>query len=145
MKEPSAFKKLLKRFAPLIKYALFGIGTAAINFGIFFLGTEIVRDPNREILGLQWWQFVNLFAWIIANAYSIYVTRKFVFKGQNKQSILKEIAVFFGVRLVSFALSTQIMFFGINSLHLDHYIAKFSGTILEVIVNYFACKLFVFK
>ena len=139
------FKRHLGKFAPLIKYALFGIGTAAINFGVFFLGTEFTKSPNAIVFGLQWWQIVNLTAWILANLYSFYVTRKFVFKSGGKKPLFKEIAAFFGVRFFSFIISTQIMNFGINHLLLNHYIAKFSGTVFEVLINYFVCKIFVFK
>ncbi len=147
MSKQGAFKKLYKRFEIPIKYALFGIGTGVINFGIFLIGTEFAHDPNRVFLSLQWWQIVNLLAWLCANAYSFYVNRRFVFKSRSQSfgALMREIAVFFGIRFVSFFISTYIMFHIINKFELDHQIAKMAGVVIEVALNYFNCKLFVFR
>lgn len=147
MKKQNAIKKLYKRFEVPIKYSLFGMGTGIINFGIFFFGTELAPDPNRVFLSLQWWQIVNAAAWLIANIYSFYVNRRFVFKStsQSLGALIREIAVFFGIRFVSFFISTYIMFLIINNVELDHQIAKMLGVVIEVALNYFTCKLFVFK
>ena len=147
MKEQGAVKKLYKRFEIPIKYALFGIGTGVINFGIFFFGTELVRDPNRIFLSLQWWQIVNAAAWLAANIYSFYVNRRFVFKSKSESfgALLREILVFFGIRFVSFFISTYLMFLIINNFEIDHQIAKMMGVVIEVALNYFTCKIFVFK
>lgn len=147
MNKQSAIKKLYKRFEIPIKYALFGIGTGVINFGIFLLGTELAVDPNRVFLSLQWWQIVNAAAWLAANIYSFYVNRRFVFKSSSQSfgALMREIAVFFGIRFVSFFISTYLMFLIINNLKLDHQIAKMMGVVIEVALNYFTCKLFVFK
>ncbi|MBQ1263072.1 MAG: GtrA family protein, partial [Oscillospiraceae bacterium] len=58
---------------------------------------------------------------------------------------LREILVFFGIRFVSFFISTYVMFLCINRAHLDHQLAKMAGVVIEVALNYFNCKLFVFK
>ena len=140
-------KELYKRFEVPIKYALFGIGTAIINFGVFFFGTELVRDPNKEFFTIQWWEIVNASAWILANVYSFYVNRRFVFKtkSENKKVLLREILSFFGIRFISFFISSYIMSAFINIKDLDHQIAKLLGVSVEVAINYFTCKIFVFK
>ncbi|MBE6788963.1 MAG: GtrA family protein [Ruminococcaceae bacterium] len=147
MGRSSSLKTIYKRFETPIKYALFGIGTSVINFGIFFLGTELVRDPNKEFFALQWWEIVNIAAWLAANIYSFYVNRRFVFKTRSKDkiSLLREIFVFFGIRLFSFFISAYIMSAFINIKDLDHQIAKLLGVTVEVAINYFTCKLFVFR
>ena len=147
MKKQGALKRLYKRFEIPIKYALFGIVTGVINFGIFLIGTEFWGDPNRVFLSLQWWQIVNALAWLSANVYSFYVNRRFVFKSKSQSfgALLREILVFFGIRFVSFFISTYVMFLCINRAHLDHQLAKMAGVVIEVALNYFNCKLFVFK
>ncbi len=147
MKKQNALYRLYKRFEVPIKYALFGIGTGIINFGIFFFGTELVRDPNRVFLSLQWWQIVNAAAWLAANIYSFYVNRRFVFKSTSQSfgALFKEIAIFFGIRFVSFFISTYIMYLIINNVELDHQLAKMAGVVVEIALNYFTCKIFVFK
>ena len=147
MEKQGALKKLYKRFEIPIKYALFGIGTGVINFGIFLIGTEFASDPNRVFLSLQWWQIVNAFAWLSANIYSFYVNRRFVFKSKSESfgALLREVLVFFGIRFVSFFISTYIMYLIINNVELDHQLAKMAGVVIEVALNYFNCKLFVFK
>ncbi len=147
MEKQGAFKKLYKRFEIPIKYALFGIGTGVINFGIFLIGTEFASDPNRVFLSLQWWQIVNALAWLAANIYSFYVNRRFVFKSKSQSfgALAREVAVFFGIRFVSFFISTYIMFLIINRVALDHQIAKMAGVVIEIVLNYFNCKIFVFK
>ena len=147
MRNQSALKRLYKRFETIIKYALFGIGTAVINFGIFFLGTELAHDPNKLYLGLQWWEIVNLTAWIAANIYSFYVNRRFVFKSKSRGPVAyaKEALTFFGIRFISFFISSYIMSLFINLLTIDHQIAKILGVTVEVFLNYFICKIFVFK
>jgi len=143
----SKVKELYKRFEVPIKYALFGIGTAVINFGVFFFGTELVRDPNKELFALQWWEIVNIAAWILANVYSFYVNRRYVFKtkSKDKKALLREVFVFFGIRLISFFISSYIMSAFINIKDLDHQIAKILGVTVEVAINYFTCKIVVFR
>lgn len=143
----SKIKDVYERFKVPIKYALFGIGTSVINFGVFILGNEIFPDPNKEFFSIQWWEIVNTAAWLFANIYSFYVNRKFVFKTQNsgKKEFLREILVFFAIRLFSFFISSHIMSQLINLRDIDHNLAKILGVSVEVLINYFTCKLFVFK
>ncbi len=146
-KKLSKLKSLYKRFETPIRYALFGTGTSILNYGIFFLGTNFVKDPNRLLFSFQWWEIINILAWLAANIYSFYVNRHFVFKthGGSKSAFVREIAVFFGVRLISFFISTYIMSFFINLLSLNHNLAKLIGVTVEVIINYFTCKWFIFR
>ena len=147
MSKTAAIKRLYKRFETPIKYALFGTGTAIINFGIFFLGTELVHDPNKIIFTLQWWEIVNMAAWLAANVYSFHVNRRFVFKSkaERRSALIREIAVFFGIRLISFFISAYIMSLVINLWDIDHQLAKLAGVNVEVVINYFTCKIFVFR
>ena len=147
MSNQGIFKKLYSRFKTPIKYALFGIGTGVINFTVYFLGTELADNPNKVLFSLQWWQIVNAIAWILSNSYSFFVNRRYVFKTpqEKKGPLIKEIALFFGVRFISFFISTYIMFIDINKFGLGHQVAKMIGVSVEVVLNYFNCKIFVFK
>lgn len=146
-KKASNQKSLFKRFETIILYSLFGIGTAVLNYGIFFFGTQFVRDPNRLILSFQWWEIVNILAWIVANIYSFYINRRFVFKtyGESRKELIREVVIFFGVRLISFFISSYIMSLFINLVEIDHNWAKLIGVGIEIFINYFTCKLFIFR
>lgn len=147
MNHKLSLKQFYRRFETFIKYTLYGCGTSALNFGIFFLFTRFVHDPNRLVLGVQYWELINILSWIIANIYSYYANRRYVFHSENdtRGSIFRETVVFFGSRLFSFLIASYVMSLLINYLQLDHSLTKLIGVTIEVILNYFSCKFLIFR
>lgn len=82
-------RKLYNRFQQFIDYFLFGIVTATLNVGLYFILNEIV--------GLHY-LLANALSISVAILFSFYVNKKFVFKSvsQDKKVIWREFSLFAG-------------------------------------------------
>lgn len=93
------------------------------------------------------YMIANTIAWIFAVTFAFITNKIFVFKSKNTNffSFFKEVSSFLFFRIVTLFQELGTMFLLIETVGVNDMIAKIISTILVVISNYFASKLFIFK
>ena len=118
---------------------------------LFFGGlTTLVNTVSYWVLASQLkinYMIATVIAWIAAVAFAFITNKIFVFKSYNKDlsSFLKEISSFLFFRIVTLFQELGTMFLLVQIVGIKDIIAKIISTVLVVIANYFASKLFIFK
>lgn len=135
---------LYKKYEEIINYLIVGILTTIVSLGIKWGLLFTILDPK---IAFQL-QIAVIISWIGAVTFAYIANRIFVFKSKSK-NILKEVASFFGARLLTLAMEMIIMWFFVSLLKLNSdtwvLIWTMITQILITIFNYVFSKLFVFK
>lgn len=135
---------LYKKYEEIINYLIVGILTTIVSLGIKWGLLFTILDAK---IALQL-QIAVIISWIGAVTFAYVANRIFVFKSKSK-NILKEVASFFGARLLTLAMEMIIMWFFVSLLKLNSdtwvLIWTMITQILITIFNYVFSKLFVFK
>lgn len=131
-------KGLIQQHRELILYIVFGALTTAVNYVVYL--------PLYNLLQLSA-AASNGFAWFAAVIFAYISNKLFVFQssGWSWASILPELGKFMLCRVGSGAAETLIIYLTVDCLGLDGNLMKLLTSVLVVILNYVASKLFVFK
>ncbi|MCH5198400.1 MAG: GtrA family protein [Oscillospiraceae bacterium] len=154
------FKKLLK--IPGVKklleyeimsYLVFGVLTTVVNLVSYWLINKIAGESyETKILfsvksfDFRWIYLSNAGAWIISVLFSFFTNKLFVFESRSfaAKTFAKEIASFFGARILSFLIFEELVF-GLLSSFMNSWTAKIAIAVFVVIFNYIASKLVIFR
>ncbi len=138
------FIKIYEKYKRLIKYSLFGILTAVVNFAVKYILLFLILDPTNW-LELQ---IAVVLSWIAAVLFAYFTNRKYVFESTRKDKFQEFISFIFG-RITTLLLEMFIMWFFVTFLKLnsDLYIVLFTivAQLVVIVGNYLFSKLFVFK
>ncbi len=134
-----SIKKLIKSklSREFILYALFGIGTTAVDYAVSFL-------LYRTELNIH---IANIFAWVAAVVFAYITNKIFVFRSKTgrRDALVLEIVEFFGGRLLTLALQELIVVLLYDILGINQYIVKVVASVIVIIINYIICRIVVFK
>lgn len=135
---------LYKKYEEIINYLIVGVLTTIVSLGIKWGLLFTILDAK---IAFQL-QIAVIISWIGAVTFAYIANRIFVFKSKSK-NILKEIASFFGARLLTLAMEMIIMWFFVSILKLNSDTWVLIWTIITQILitffNYVFSKLFVFN
>ena len=135
-----------------ILYLLFGGLTTLVNFAVFVL--------CGALLGEKLYLISNLLSWVAAVVFAFVVNKLIVFRAKDtqKSTLIREIAEFFGARVLSLGIEELGLFLLIDVLPLGSFeatlgdiritgtlVAKLILAVLVVILNYFFSKFIIFK
>ena len=89
----------------------------------------------------------NVFSWVLAVSFAYITNRIWVFEdtASGLGNIIREIASFFGGRLLTLAIEEVILLVGIVVLMLNSILVKVIAQIVVIVLNYFISKLFIFN
>lgn len=143
----AAIKKALIVCREQIAYLFFGVLTTIINYGVFWLLTEL-WDGHYVLVA-------NLITFVAATAFAYLTNKRFVFCSSRWDFafVLRESAAFTAARLFSFAIEEVGLYVSTYMLELGRYtlwhingvmLAKIVLSILAVVLNYFFSKFWVF-
>lgn len=135
---------IYKKYEEIINYLVVGVLTTIVSlvvkWGLLF---TILDAKNAFEL-----QLAVIISWIVAVIFAYVTNRIFVFKSKSKE-ILKEMASFFGARLITLGMEMLIMWFFVTMLKLNSDIWVLVWTIVSqifiIVFNYIFSKLFVFR
>ena len=145
-------KNLFIKYKEIILYIIFGVLTTLVNFGVFWLFTEL--------LGEKLYLVNNAIAWVAGVAFAFVTNKLFVFesKSKDKKTVSKELVEFTGARLFSFGveeggmlLFVSVLGFGRKSLEIlgftlsGQFLVKIALAVIVVIMNYFFSKFVIFR
>ena len=154
------FKKLLKIPGvekllqyEIISYLVFGVLTTVVNMLSYWLVNKFAGE-NYETKVLfsvssfdfRWIYLSNAAAWIISVLFSFFTNKIFVFESSSfkAKTLIKEMAAFFGARIISFIVFEELVF-ALLANFMNSYLAKIAIAVFVVIFNYIASKLVIFK
>ena len=128
----------IKIHRDVVIYLVFGVLTTVVNY--------IVYLPCYNILGLSA-AVSNVIAWIFAVMFAYLTNKPFVFRSNDwsSKTVIPELSKFVGSRLFSGAVETAIIFLTVDFLLWNGNVMKLVVSVLVVILNYIASKLFVFR
>lgn len=132
-------KAFLTKHHEMVLYGICGVPTVAVNFLVYFV---MASFEIRTV--------ICAFAAMIASIVVAYFTNKiwvFHMKRNRKRDAFKEFVEFVFCRMLSGLLEVSIMVSCVDMLRLDEYetCIKLVATVVVIILNYVASKMFIFK
>ena len=134
----SRIRNFIDKYYDVLAYLFFGVLTTAVNY--------IVYLPCYNLLHISA-AISNVIAWVFAVAFAYLTNKPFVFKSYDwsMKTVVPELGKFVGSRIASGAMETAIIFVTVDLLCWNGNLMKLITSVLVVILNYIASKLFVFK
>ena len=128
----------IKKHLDIVTYLFFGGLTTVVSFTVYF------SCYNFALLSAAW---SNVLAWVCAVGFAFVTNKPFVFHSRDWSAavVFPELGKFVSSRLFSGLLETVILAVTVDWLHLHNLGMKITASVIVVIINYFASKLFVFR
>ena len=136
--------KLLVRYGEIVRYAIVGVLTTAVNFAIYLLFT-LLLFPDLMAKNEALYAFVfNCIAWAGAVLFAFFANRIYVFQSREKGGTLVfEFLSFVALRVASGAVETLtpsiLIKLGMNDL-----VAKAIVAIAVIVLNYVFARFITF-
>lgn len=129
--------KLIEKYRDFLVYCIFGFMASVINI--------IVFNISHNNLKITLW-LANTIAWLIANVFSFFVTKLYVFKTEmgNYKMMFKEGSYFLASRIFSLLFDDFFMIVAVMVLPLNNIIIKIIDQLVVGLFNYFSSK-WIFK
>ena len=132
-------KNLFIKYKEIIMYLIFGVLTTLVSLVTYYTLTATILNASNAIE----LQIANIIAWIISVLFAFFTNKIFVFESKN--STLKELPKFFGLRIITLFLDMLIMYLGVTVMLFNHKIMKLISEVIVIVSNYIFSKLVVFK
>ena len=164
LKTKEGRRELYKKHKPMVLYILFGVGTTIISLGSYALLRIFFPDAESAPRWISWIYkitaifniesntlFPVLASWILANLFSFFMTRVYVFDSQARSfgRVMLELAKFFASRIATLLVDMLVMFLLVDlpGLHggLYEFCAKIFSNIIVLVLNFILSKIFVFR
>lgn len=131
-------KELLKKYKEVIMYLIFGVLTTIVNIVAYEIFANVIKID---------YLISNAIAWFLSVLFAYITNRIFVFESKTKKikELIREIASFFGFRLLSGAMDMGFMYLFVTIMQFNDSLMKILVNIIVVILNYIFSKLFIFK
>lgn len=126
-------QRLLKKHIQFIKFAIVGASNTAITFVSYYL---LIK------LGLHY-SIANILAYCVGIVNSYIFNSIWVFKSTSERK--STASKFLVVNLAALSLSTALLFLFVDMFGVNELVAQIIVTLLVLVVNYTANKLWTFK
>lgn len=163
-------REFYKKHEEIIKYLFFGVLTTvvgwAVYFGVLFGMKAVMAIPVEDTTSAKYlavYTVAQVVQWVAAVLFAFFVDRKWVFtKADKSSSVIGQLGVFAGGRVLTFVLDYGVTYFGAFALgamlpwaskvvllgrewNLNEIAAKLVSAVIVIIGNYFFSKLLVFR
>lgn len=131
-------RRFLRKHSLLTAYILWGIATTLVNFGVYFLFTNLFHVD---------YIFSNIAAWFFSVLFAFWVNKSLVFHSGSwkPKTLLPELGKFLSTRIFSGLCETALLWLCVDIAHLHDGLVKILAGIFVVTFNYIFSKLFIFK
>jgi putative flippase GtrA len=126
---------LFSKVEELFVYGIVGGLTTVISFSSYAFFTRIL---HLEVL------VSDCISFVLAATFAFFANKHAVFHSKSKNYI-KEIILFFAMRLASQGFSVAMMYIGVYLLHIYDLAVKVISLVVIVILNYVFSKFIIFK
>jgi len=133
----SKIRNLIHKYWDVLIYLFFGVLTTVVNYAVYL--------PLYNFLHFSA-TLSNIISWAVAVAFAYLTNKPFVFKSHDWSAkvVIPELIKFIMCRIGSGVAETLIIFLTVDILHWNGNIMKLLTSVLVVVLNYAASKLFVF-
>lgn len=127
-----------QKYKELILYIFFGGLTTLVNMLAYFLATRLFS--MGEITA-------TVLSWVISVAFAYITNKIWVFESKRCDIpyLCKEIASFFGCRLLSGGMDVGFMYLFVTALGFPDLLIKILSNVAVIILNYIFSKLLIFR
>lgn len=138
--------RLLRKFInyETCSYIIVGVLTTAVDYIVF----AIVNETIKGSLGVSTASMIaTVVSWVAAVVFA-YITNKLaVFRSYDfgLSNLVREAASFFAARAVSGIIVLIFMWIAVSMLEWNEYISKILSSAFNLVFNYVASKVFIFK
>ena len=131
-------RALIAKYWDILSYLFFGVMTTVVNYLIYL--------PLYNGMGMSA-TAANAVAWVVAVAFAYLTNKPFVFRSNDwsMKTVVPELTKFVSCRIGSGVLETLIILVTVDILGWNGNIWKLITSVLVVVLNYVASKLFIFK
>ena len=121
-----------------MRYLIFGALTTLVNiiaYAVFYYLFHINNGVS------------NVIAWIVGATFAYITNKLYVFnsKVNNKKELIKEIAYFYGCRLLTLVIDEGIMIVTVDKMGWNALLMKIIANIIVIILNFIFSKILIFK
>lgn len=131
-------RALIVKYWDVLSYLFFGVMTTVVNYLVYL--------PLYNGMGMSA-TASNAVAWVVAVAFAYLTNKPFVFRSNDwsMKTVVPELTKFVSCRIGSGLAETLIILVTVDILGWNGNIWKFITSVLVVVLNYVASKLFIFK
>ena len=145
----------------MVSYLFFGVMTTLVNFAATAVCNLLAGEGYSEKVlfhisgfAFRWTYAVQAIAWTVSVLFSFVANKYWVFDSRSGKSsvVAKELASFFGSRILSFLLFEELLFGLLEKLltgplspDAAFWTAKIVSGVVVIVFNYVASKMVIFK
>ncbi|MBQ7687863.1 MAG: GtrA family protein [Clostridia bacterium] len=143
----------------IVSYLVFGVLTTLVNFTVCWLMNRLpaVLHPGADYetyvlfsvgrLPILWTYLTNTVGWTAAVLFAFVTNKLFVFESKDRSAgtLTRELTTFIGARVLSLLLFELLLFAGLQRLLGHFWIPKILSAVANVVFNYIASKLVIFR
>ncbi|TLD80815.1 GtrA family protein [Helicobacter sp. MIT 05-5293] len=119
----------------LFKYTIVGGSAAIVNWGVFFVGVEI----------LHWYYlFAGLISFVIATLWNFIWARRFVFK-RSKHSLFKESFLVYLVSFLALGIDLGTLYICVDIAHINELLGKIFAIGAAFVFNFTLRTFVIYK
>ena len=140
-------KELFQKFVnrETVSYLAVGVLTTAVDYVVFWLVNEALKRTGMDVAATATW--AQAVSWVAAVVFAYFTNKAFVFRNKNYEAryMLKEFGQFFAARVISGLVVLLAQWLLIDKLGMNEYVAKVFGSAFNLVFNYVASKLVIFR
>ena len=129
-------KKFKHLFAQLVKFGIVGVLATLIEWGIFYILTNIIHIHYGVSTAI---------AFLISTVFNYYLSVKYVFDVDKEKSKKRNFIIFVIFSIIGLGLNELILYICIEKIHLYNMIGKIIATGIVMIFNFITRKIFLEK
>ena len=123
-------------FAQIIKFGIVGVLATILDWGIFYLLTNIINIH---------YGIATAISFLISTVFNYYLSVKYVFDVDSSTSKKRNFVIFLIFSIIGLGLNELILWICIEKIHLYNMIGKIVATGLVMIFNFITRKIFLEK
>jgi len=127
-----------------VMYVIVGVLTTAVDYVIFAIVNELFKRGGADVTFSS--QTATVIAWTGAVAFAYIANKRCVFQSTDytAKNLVREILQFFGARVLSGVITLVLMRLLVGG-GMNEYLAKILTSVFNLVFNYVASKLLIFK
>ena len=128
-----------------VSYVIVGVLTTAVDYVVFALVNEGLKKTGVAVTDAA--MAATAAAWFIAVLFAYIANKLAVFKNYDSRppNLAREAGSFFAARILSGLITLGLMWLMTGPLAWNEYVAKILTSVFNMVFNYVASKLFIFK
>ena len=128
-----------------ISYVIVGVLTTAVDYVVYIIVNEALKGNGLEVSVSA--TAASVVSWLAAVLFAYITNKLIVFRNYSfKPSyLIKEMTSFFAARGISGLITIAMIWIMTGPLAINEYIAKIFTSVFNLVFNYVASKIFIFK